>query len=186
MPIATIADLFEVGAQNSITQSIENGVTEIQDFIDVLRRRFGGELTVPSNDIAAFVGRVQDAIRAADLINQGEIPLTGEIPEVAGLPSAYSYQLIISVPDPEDPGNVSRRVSIPFTLPAAEPLSIEQIRERVDEMLPNWDPPRDTMPGGPAADLIRRDVLIRGRVSDFGGDITGLSDVGVIAVYRRG
>lgn len=186
MPITTLAELFEAGGAHTVESALEYWGGRFEPAVDALRRRFGPELDIPNTELAVFVGRVQDAMRAADILNRGGRLIPGEMPQFGGLRSDYQYTVVVSVPDPAAPDDDSRRIEVPLTIPSAEPLDLEQVREFVQNLLSDWQPSRDTIPGGPAADLIRRDVLIRSRIMDFGGNASDIADIGVVSVYRGG
>jgi hypothetical protein len=184
MPITTLDELFRVGGQHTVESVLERPGASFEEAIDALQRRFGPDLQLPGTELAIFVGRVEDAIRGAEILNRGERIIPGEIPQFPGISSNYQYTVIVSMPDPEAPDDPLRRIEVPLTVPSAEPLDLEAVREYIANLLSDWDPPRDTIPGGPAADLIRRDVLIRSRVEEFGGDASDIVSVGILGVYR--
>ena len=186
MPITTLADLFEVGAQNTVVGILERnpdaGLNEIRD---ALRRRFGPEFEADAPTISNLIGRVSRGMTIADELNRGQTP-SSQLPPSPGIHSEYQYTVIVSVPDPDAPDDPGRRIEVPLSIPSSEPLDLESIREYVQNLLTDWQPSRDSIPGGPAADLIRRDVLIRSRVGEFGGDVSDVADIGVVSVYRGG
>jgi hypothetical protein len=185
MPISTLAELFAAGAQHTVEGFLERFPGNVVGAVDAMRRRFGPDLTLPNTELAVFAGRVEDAMSAARRLNLGETVLEAEIPSMPGATAGYTYTVITRVPKPTGPDEEPIVEDSAFTVTSPEPLRIEQIRARVDQMLEAWDPPRETSPGGPAADVIRRDVLIRSYVMDWGGSVSGLADTDVFAVYKR-
>ena len=185
MPISTIAELFLAGGQHVVESYLERKPFSIAGVQDVLRRHFGQELTVPDASVEGFAFQVREAMFAARTINRFGTIDPADIPRIAGGERGYSYTTLVSVADPVAPEDDSRRVTVPLTIPSAEPLSLEQIRAYVDELLAEWQPDRETAPGGAADDLLRRDAIIRRFSTEVEGGLGGLASTDVFAVYRR-
>jgi hypothetical protein len=185
MPISSLEDLFREGGQFTVQSVLERPTGSPAAAVDALRRRFGEALDLSGSDLRLFVGLIIGSMRAADIINQGGIPSPADVPIFEGIDSEYLYTVLVSVIDPTAPDDPSRRIEVPFTVPASEPLTLEQLRQEIGALLTDWQPPRDTIPGGPATDLIRRDNIIKSRIMGVGGEAEDLFSVGVIGVYRR-
>lgn len=183
MPIETLADLFAAGAHRTVEFMLNTGRSDIGDIAQVLRGRYGDALTAPQGEIAALVGRVEDAIRAAQTTDLGGTPLIAEIPVAPGYLPNFSYTVIATITDIEKPGHT---LSIPWPIYSDEPLSLNEIQERAEAELINWQNERGRLPGSPQG----TDIHYEFRRMRFGAIISQIGagrevvDYQVLSIYR--
>lgn len=183
MPLETLADLFAAGAHRTVEFMLNTGRTDIGDIVQVLRGRYGEALTAPQSEVIALVGRVEDAIRAAQTTDLGGVPLVAEIPVAPGYLPNFSYTVIATIADIEKPGH---SLSIPWPIYSDEPLSLNEIQERAEAELINWQNERGRLPGSPQGTDIhyefRRDRF-HAMIQQVGTG-TDVIDYQVLSIYR--
>src|SRR5439155_11942871 len=134
MALTTLADLIAAGAHRTIEQIVSRPDFDIPLAVDYLSRRYGNQLQTPVAEIAALVGRVQDAVRSGALTNRLESPLEAEIPYLPGLSPGYQYTVIGEVSDPLRPQGEGRSVTFPMKFNSPTIMTFEELKKAADEL----------------------------------------------------
>lgn len=180
MPL-TIEDLFALNAHRSIEALELFDEFTIDRAMSALVSRFGFSRAELRPVIGPFVSRVQDAIRAAQIINSGQQPLEAERVVNPFLPADFAYTVLASLPDPRNPGHP---VEIPWTTYANQPLTLEEIQDQATAELTAFSGTRDSLPGGGSPDLRMRDRRFRELVRDeYEYEIA--PSISVVSTYSR-
>ncbi len=179
--MTTIEELFAAGGHRTIEALIVNGKATIPEIAEGLAIRFAGIYAVPMTTLGIAVGRVQDAMAAAQLINAGQRPLDVEFGVNPAQPANFAYTVIASVEDPRNPGHP---VEIPWTVYSPTPLEPAAVDELATQELNQFTGPRDSLPGGGSEDLRVRDRRFQEiRQQDLGGRAEPI--ITVLSAYRR-
>lgn len=181
MPGPTIEDLFALRANRSIEALIEFGTFSFERAQEALIIRYGFSAAELRPVLGAFIGRVQDAMRAADLIAGGQTPLDVEWVTNPSLPEDYAYTVVASLYDPRNP---EHPVEVPWTVYSPRPLTADQISTQAILELNDFSGSRDSLIGGGSPDLRTRDRRFRELVRDeYGGQAEPV--VSIAVAYKR-
>lgn len=178
----TVADLFAMGAQNTVLSLIGQGEATFADITAALERRFG---TIPADSslaIAELREQVIASTTAAEAIPLIDRPNPASYGRNPALPEQYRYTVLAKLPDPLNPG---QNIEIPWTIDSPTPLSANEILAQAESDLNEGYSRSDKYQSAIYADLHRRDIAFRRTVQEqYGGNAP--IDIQVLGAYKRG
>jgi len=133
--LRTLEDFLAAGAHRTLEWVATHKSLDVVSAAHYLTQRFGNRVQPDPGVFPVLVGRVQDAIRAGQLTNILENPLTAEIPVVPGYATGYHYTVIGEISDPLRPADERQSVTFPIRITSPTLLTFDQLSQSAEQAL---------------------------------------------------